>query len=93
MNVLKHFRKKKGLNQTELAHKINKSRFTVTNYETGASRIPESVAFQLGDLFECSPSLFMHGGIDMTEDLPPDDSTPLSRLQNFFLTFRLTKKT
>ncbi len=44
---LKAFRKSKGMNQAELAEKLDKSRKTVVNWETGVFAVPSDIMEQL----------------------------------------------
>lgn len=49
---IKILRKRKGLNQTELAQRLNKSLRTVQKYETGEIEVSIAVVNQIADILE-----------------------------------------
>lgn len=56
---IKTLRKRKGLNQTELAQKINKSLRTVQKYETGEIEVSIAVVNQLADVLETTSTYLL----------------------------------
>lgn len=96
MNILKHWRKKHKLTQSQLAVKLSKNRYTITSYETGYCPIPIAIALQLGELFECSPALF--AGRNLKNDDEDEVVSPVSRttrliqLQTMFINMRFKLK-
>ncbi|MCD7845216.1 MAG: helix-turn-helix domain-containing protein, partial [Oscillospiraceae bacterium] len=56
---IKLLRKRKGLNQTELAHRLNKSLRTVQKYETGEIEVSVAVVNQIADLLDTTPTYIL----------------------------------
>lgn len=56
---IKTLRKRKGLNQTELAQQLNKSLRTVQKYETGEIEVSIAVVNQIADLLESTPTYIL----------------------------------
>ena len=52
---IKQLRKRKGLNQTELAQMLKKSLRTVQKYETGEIEVSIAVVNQIADLLDSRP--------------------------------------
>lgn len=50
--TLKEFREKKGLSQTELAHRVGLKQTTISQYESGSRRPNLSMAKKLADALE-----------------------------------------
>ena len=55
---IKQLRKRKGLNQTELAQMLKKSLRTVQKYETGEIEVSIAVVNQIADLLDSTPDLY-----------------------------------
>ena len=53
---IRSLRKSKGMNQSELAEKLKKSLRTVQKYETGEIEISFSVACQIANILDSTPS-------------------------------------
>ena len=53
---IKQLRKRKGLNQTELAQMLKKSLRTVQKYETGEIEVSIAVVNQIADLLDSTPT-------------------------------------
>lgn len=56
---IKLLRKRKGLNQTELAHRLNKSLRTVQKYETGEIEVSVAVVNQIADILDTTPTYIL----------------------------------
>lgn len=56
---IKELRKRKALNQTELAQQLNKSLRTVQKYETGEIEVSIAVVNQLADILETTPTYIL----------------------------------
>jgi len=56
---IKILRKRKGLNQTELASIMGKSLRTIQKYETGEIEVSISVVNQLAEVLECTPTYIL----------------------------------
>lgn len=56
---IKMLRKKRGLNQSELAEKLNKSLRTVQKYETGEIEVSIAVVNSLADILETTPTYIL----------------------------------
>ena len=56
---IKTLRKRKGLNQTELAQQLNKSLRTVQKYETGEIEVSISVVNQIADILETTSTYIL----------------------------------
>lgn len=56
---IKTLRKRKGLNQTELANLLGKSLRTVQKYETGEIEVSISVVNQMADILESTPTYIL----------------------------------
>lgn len=56
---IKMLRKRKGLNQSELAEKLNKSLRTVQKYETGEIEVSIAVVNSLADILETTPTYIL----------------------------------
>lgn len=56
---IKLLRKRKGLNQTELAHRLNKSLRTVQKYETGEIEVSVAVVNQIADTLDTTPTYIL----------------------------------
>lgn len=56
---IKMLRKRKGLNQSELAEKLNKSLRTVQKYETGEIEVSIAVVGALADILETTPTYIL----------------------------------
>lgn len=56
---IKTLRKRKGLNQTELAQQLNKSLRTVQKYETGEIEVSIAVVNQIADVLESTPTYIL----------------------------------
>ncbi|MCD8144364.1 MAG: helix-turn-helix domain-containing protein [Oscillospiraceae bacterium] len=56
---IKLLRKRKGLNQTELAHRLNKSLRTVQKYETGEIEVSVTVVNQIADILDTTPTYIL----------------------------------
>ncbi len=55
---IKQLRKRKGLNQTELAQMLKKSLRTVQKYETGEIEVSIAVVNQIADLLDSTADLY-----------------------------------
>ena len=55
---IKQLRKRKGLNQTELAQMLKKSLRTVQKYETGEIEVSIAVVNQIADLLDSTLDLY-----------------------------------
>ena len=62
---VKTLRKRKGLNQKELANILGKSLRTVQKYETGEIEISISVINQLADALDTTPSYLLGYAVDL----------------------------
>lgn len=51
---LRHFRKAKGWNQSELAEKIGSTLRIISSYERGETEVPLSVAVRLCEVLGCT---------------------------------------
>ncbi|MFR1988573.1 MAG: helix-turn-helix domain-containing protein [Oscillospiraceae bacterium] len=58
---IKQLRKRKGLNQTELAQMLKKSLRTVQKYETGEIEVSIAVVNQIADLLDTTLNLYPLG--------------------------------
>ena len=56
---IKQLRKRKGLNQTELAQMLKKSLRTVQKYETGEIEVSIAVVNQIADLLDSTPTYIL----------------------------------
>lgn len=56
---IKMLRKRRGLNQSELAEKLNKSLRTVQKYETGEIEVSIAVVNSLADILETTPTYIL----------------------------------
>lgn len=56
---IKLLRKRKGLNQTELAHRLHKSLRTVQKYETGEIEVSVAVVNQIADILDTTPTYIL----------------------------------
>ena len=56
---IKQLRKRKGLNQTELAQMLKKSLRTVQKYETGEIEVSLAVVNQIADLLDSTPTYIL----------------------------------
>lgn len=56
---IKMLRKRKGLNQSKLAEKLNKSLRTVQKYETGEIEVSIAVVNSLADILETTPTYIL----------------------------------
>lgn len=56
---IKQLRKRKGVNQTELAQMLKKSLRTVQKYETGEIEVSISVVNQIADLLDSTPTYIL----------------------------------
>lgn len=65
---IKTLRKRKGLNQTELAQQLNKSLRTVQKYETGEIEVSIAVVNQIADILE-STSTYILGYESSTAEI------------------------
>ena len=52
--LLRQFRKRAGMTQTDLARQLRKARSLISQYETGNIEPPLSVLMELADIFHCS---------------------------------------
>ncbi len=56
---IKNLRKRKGLNQTELAHLLDKSLRTIQKYETGEIEVSVAVVNQIADILDTTPTFIL----------------------------------
>ena len=61
---IKQLRKRKGLNQTELAQMLKKSLRTVQKYETGEIEVSIAVVNQIADLLDSTPTYILSDVMD-----------------------------
>ena len=52
-NKIKEFRLKRNLKQTDLANKLNVTRYAVAQWETGRSLPRAEILIQLSKIFKC----------------------------------------
>lgn len=64
---IKTLRKRKGLNQTELAQQLNKSLRTVQKYETGEIEVSIAVVNQIADILETTSTYILGYGSSNAE--------------------------
>ena len=53
-NNLKYYRRLHNMTQSDLAHKLNVTRQTISNYETQRSTVDLDMLIQIADIFEIS---------------------------------------
>lgn len=93
-------RRKKGLNQQELANLLGKSLRTIQNYESGVIDFPISTLTNLASCLDCTLEELLSPGVPITlEDIserypaPPPIGSSLKHLDDFFsILFELNNK-
>lgn len=63
-SLIRNFRNQKGLTQEELAQKINMSRPTVVNIETGKQNIPIHILYNIAQALGTDPKDLLPSNVD-----------------------------